>query len=105
MIKSLKNKKEIDNLFATGRMVRNSLFTFKFLKNTLNYPRYVLGVSKKFFKTAVLRNKIKRQVREMLRIGLKDKSFDVFVLVNNNYDTKTYKENENEFLNLTNEIK
>jgi RNase P protein component len=37
---------------------------------------FTLSVSKKVFKTAVLRNKVKRKIREAYRLAIKDKKND-----------------------------
>jgi ribonuclease P protein component len=62
---SLKNKKDINNLFtasATNKMVGNCI-----VKTHEGTPGYLVTVSSKVFKRAVDRNRIKRLIRNELK--------------------------------------
>ena len=68
----LKSKKTIDKLFKEGKSVSQSGFTLVYLSVELNsfYPAQAgFTVSKKHFKHAVDRNRIKRLMREAYRIN------------------------------------
>ena len=68
----LKSKKYIDKLFKEGKSVSQSGFTLVYLSVELNsfYPAQAgFTVSKKHFKHAVDRNRIKRLMREAYRIN------------------------------------
>jgi len=73
----LKRKKDFEILFNEGRFCGTQFFTAKYWKiNSEKYPRrefknddLLIGfvVSKKFYKLAVKRNRLKRQMREIVR--------------------------------------
>ena len=63
----LKGKKQIEHLFMTGKSVGAFPLRMVYLKNNTNNTVGV-SVSKKHFKTAVDRNRIKR----LLRVAVKD---------------------------------
>ena len=70
-LQKLKSKKEIDQLFKQGRSI--FMFPFKLLYDVLDEPnreqhiRASVGVSARYFKKAVDRNRIKRLMRECWR--------------------------------------
>ena len=64
----LKKTKEIERVVKEGRKIVSRNFLVYFLsENTYSYPRFAFSVSKKVAKKAVLRNKIKRWLREITR--------------------------------------
>lgn len=54
-------------VFKTGRRGRHSLIGIVALANDLGYPRLGLAVSRKVSRKAVIRNRIKRILREAFR--------------------------------------
>lgn len=75
-------EKDFKEVFRKGKNKKTDFLVFKVLKNHLNQSRFGFAVSKKFFKKAVLRNRIKRKLRAaVLRKleGLK-KSCDVVIV-------------------------
>ncbi len=68
----LKSKKSIQELFRTGKSVKS--FPFKLVYAPLKTPsnpaqiQFTVSVSKRLFKSAVDRNRIKRLVREAYRL-------------------------------------
>lgn len=80
----LRHEHEVKEVLATGRTRAGRFVRLKFVSNELGYPRFAVVVSKKVHKSAVVRNKKKRQIREILRklhtqFGLP--AFDLVVLV------------------------
>jgi len=68
----LKKKSEIDKLFKTGKSVSNGVVLAKVIDSSSGF---VFAVSSKKFKRAVDRNRIKRLMREVVRLNMiKDKS-------------------------------
>lgn len=63
----LRNKKDFKNLFENKTLYYSSFFTILFTKNSLDHYRYAISINKKIEKKAVNRNKIKRQIRAILK--------------------------------------
>jgi len=99
---SLKSKKLIDNLFENGKKIFSKDFTFIYLPNEVNINRYVLCVSKKNFKKAIDRNKIKRQIRNMIK--LEKVGYDIAIMVKNSYNIHIFLENKNNLNNCLKKI-
>ncbi|WP_126447538.1 ribonuclease P protein component [Sulfuricystis multivorans] len=59
---------EFSAVFDARRAVRGDRFALHFKENSLKYPRLGLVLPKKQARSAVLRNAIKRQVREAFRL-------------------------------------
>lgn len=80
----LKNKKDFENVFKKGKGYRTDFLYVKVLKNNLKNSRFGFIVSTKFSKKAVLRNKIKRLLREEIKARLKNskKGIDAAIIVN-----------------------
>ena len=66
-MKPLKGNKKIDFLFDKGLRMSSKFVRCFFLKQEIDEVFYVVSVPKKSFPRAVDRNKIKRQLREILR--------------------------------------
>jgi ribonuclease P protein component len=80
----LKNKSEIDKLFKTGKSVSNGVVLAKVIDSSSGF---VFAVSSKKFKRAVDRNRIKRLMREVVRLNMiKDKSV-AFVFIGDSVPT------------------
>ena len=87
----LKSKKQITQLFANGQFVSKYPLTLIYSPNhfTTTSPITVgFSVSKKKFKTAVARNKIKRLMRECYRLQKPtlttslNKNYDIMIIFN-----------------------
>jgi ribonuclease P protein component len=77
----LNRKADFQHVFAQSHRSGDRYFTVLARRNELGYPRLGLAVSRKVAKSAVIRNRIKRIVRESFRHtqGRLD-SFDVVVI-------------------------
>ena len=73
-MKPLKGNKKIDFLFDKGLRMSSKFVRCFFLKQEIDEVFYVVSVPKKSFPRAVDRNKIKRQLREIIR-----KNKDLFI--------------------------
>ena len=78
----LTKKKEFDQIFKTGRSSYQTVIGVKAEKNSLGYNKYGIIVSNKISKKAVVRNRIKRQIRAALEAQDKNmkQGFDLIIL-------------------------
>lgn len=67
----LKKKKDFDRIFKKGRSFKEDFLIFKIVKNNLKSSRFGFVVSRNISKKSTLRNKIKRRLRELVRMKLK----------------------------------
>ena len=81
MIDSLKNSEGFLEIISKGQKFTESGITFYFLKkNDLNESKYGVSI-KKITGNAVYRNKLKRQIKNLIRLNQeKIKSFDIVVI-------------------------
>jgi ribonuclease P protein component len=64
----IKKKKEIEEIFKKGQSFKQDFLILKTLKNNLTFSRFCFVVPKKVSKKAVDRNKIKRRIRQAVRL-------------------------------------
>ena len=96
----IKKHKEFQEVIAKGELVRSTFFTFYTLENKLGYTRIGISVPKKSG-NAVVRNKIKRQVRAMCAHNTDySKSIDLVVIIKKAYDTENFAEVEQDIQNI-----
>ena len=90
----LTKKKDFDVVFKNGRSIKNDFLICKVLENNAKESRFGFVVSKKVSPLAVVRNKVKRQLRSA--VGLLpeafDKSKDVVILTLPGIEKKEYAE-------------
>ena len=67
MIKPLKSEKKIETIFEKGTHIKEGSILVKFYDFKDNEVSFGVSVPKKTFKSAVSRNRIKRQLREIVR--------------------------------------
>ena len=70
----IRDKAEIERLKRRGRKLSGRHFYLRFAHNDKG-PRFVVVVSTKYDKRAVRRNRIRRQVKEILRLGFKAQAY------------------------------
>jgi ribonuclease P protein component len=64
----LKKEKEFETVFKSGKTIRGKSVFFKYFANGTDKTRIGFIVSKKISKLAVERNKVKRRMREIVRL-------------------------------------
>ena len=62
----LKNKKDFDTVFKKGKALNGSFLFIKTLPSLRGYPRFGFIVASKFVPKAVLRNKIRRLLADII---------------------------------------
>lgn len=79
----LRLEKDIKTLFARGKSVFDASTGLKWRKNNLPVSRFAVAVGIKVSKSAVTRNRLRRQIRAALHDMLPDLAagYDVMVLV------------------------
>ncbi len=67
----LKKKKDFEDVFKKGRGFKEKFLFLKIKKNDLKISRFGFAVGLKVSKKAVVRNQIKRRLREVMRLKIK----------------------------------
>ncbi len=103
----IQKKKEIEEVFKKGRSSFDSMLGVKVLKTNNNLNRFVVVVSTKVSKKATERNRLKRQLNEILRLNLKNiaQNCDFFILALPAIKDKKYHEIESVVLNHFKKLK
>jgi ribonuclease P protein component len=92
-INQLNKQKEIDKVFKLGKRLKGDFFYIKIIKTKNKNSRFCFIVSKKISKKAVVRNKIKRRLRDIIRKILLDMEIgaDIIVCASPGIEKKNYK--------------
>lgn len=98
----LKKREDFNNISKKGNIIAGKLIFLKFLKNKLDFSRFGLIVSLKISKKAVIRNKIKRQLRSIIKENFSNikSGLDIIVITKPEIVNKNYQEIKNDFENL-----
>ena len=103
MIKPLKSKKKIETIFEKGTHIKEGSVLIKFYDFDDGKVSFGVSVPKKNFKSAVTRNRVKRQLREIVRNSrdLKQIKKGVsFFVIYNQKKSSTYSVLEASFLRV-----
>ncbi|KKS27346.1 MAG: Ribonuclease P protein component [Candidatus Yanofskybacteria bacterium GW2011_GWC2_41_9] len=89
----LKSDKDFRNVFKNGKTSENQFFRVKFLKNQKNFSRFGFIISAKLLKKATARNVLKRRLRMICKLLLKDlkSGFDIVIWPKTNSTSLNYK--------------
>jgi len=79
----LRKKNDFERVFKQGRGFREDFLYLKTIKNKLKTSRFAVVVGKDFSKKAVARNRIKRQINEIIRAELQriKQGLDIVIVV------------------------
>jgi len=102
----LKKKKDFDNIFKKGRTKAGRLVFLRFLKNNTKEVRISFIVSSKISKKAIIRNKIKRRMREIFKQNIDniEKGIDMAIIARPEIINKNYQEIKNDIENIIQSI-
>lgn len=100
----LKKNRDFKKLFEKGKSSKEDFLYLKVKKNNLESSRFAFVVSKKISKKAVIRNKIKRRLRELVKIKLTQikKGLDIIIVVTPGFEVSDFLELEEIINNLFN---
>jgi len=92
----LKKNKDFERVFKKGKIFKENFLYLKIAKNNLESSRFGFIVSKKFSKKATVRNKIKRRLRELIRIKLSEikEGIDCVITIASNFEINDFWELE-----------
>ena len=90
----LKKDNDFKKVFNKGKYYQKDFIKIKFLENDLEINRFGLVIGLKISKKAVQRNKIKRQLEEVIQLELEQmkKGIDIIILVQPEIIEKEYQE-------------
>lgn len=92
--KRIVDSKEFDQIIQKRRYRNSKSFTIYFKNKEREHSRYGIAVSKKLG-NAVVRNKTKRQIRNMLReIDKESHKYDYIIMIRREYFNKSFEENQ-----------
>lgn len=101
----VKTHEDFQKIIHDNKKVSSLGYVIYFKKNEIDHSRVGISTSKRLG-NAVVRNRIRRQVRVMARdiISLNQK-MDYVIIVRNSYLSRTYQQNYAELLKLASKIK
>jgi len=88
----LSKKLDFDTVFKGGRTVKGSFLFIRVIENGRQMSRFGFVISSKVFRQAVVRNKVRRKLSEVLRLNLGKirAGYDVIIVVKSR-DTEIHK--------------
>ena len=101
----IKDSSEFDQIIQKRRYKASKSYTIYIKEKSEDNARYGIAVSKKLG-NAVVRNKTKRQIRNMIKeIDCQTHEQDYVIMVRKGYFTKTFEENRNDLEKLMKTVK
>lgn len=93
---------DFKRLYQKGKFVNTDSFTLRVLPNRLSFSRFAVVVLKKHTKQAVKRNKIRRRIREIVRLNFDkiNSGFDVIILTRRDLTGVNYNDLEKTLNNM-----
>jgi len=103
----LKKKKDFETVFKKGKSFKNSFLIIRIASNKLQFSRFGLVVSQKVSKKAVVRNKVRRRMSEIIRKRIKEikVGLDVVLIALSGLEKKSFLETEEAITSLFKKIK
>lgn len=71
----IRKKKDIEKIFKRGKSLKGDFLILKTVKNNLDTCRFGFIVSQKISRKANVRNRVKRRLREIIRLKMKSLKF------------------------------
>jgi len=101
-INRIKKKKDFEIIFTRGRGVKDKFLALKFFKNNLIESRFGLVVSKKISQKAVVRNKVRRRLSNIIGSDLDaiKKGTDIVFIALSGAELKSFLETKETVKNI-----
>jgi ribonuclease P protein component len=100
----LNKPEQFKAVYAQGNTQVDRFLVLKYLPNHLEYYRYGISINKRVGK-AVVRNRIKRKLREILRLGHIASGWDIVLIVRNPAAESDYRQLEKSVVTLLSRAK
>ncbi len=103
-INIVKSNEDFNNIIKNGKILKNKYYIIYYTNQSRDIYRIGISIPKKIGK-AVIRNKIKRQIRSILYNNKeKIKKLDYIIIARNLILSLNYKEKEKELVDLLNNL-
>ena len=100
----VKKNTEFSYIMKNGKKYYSDMLNIYILKNSFSYNRFGISISKKIG-SAVVRNKFKRQIKEIIdKMNIKFKGYDILLISRNKLKDSKYLDIKLNILNLFNMI-
>jgi ribonuclease P protein component len=98
----LQKDRDFESVFKKGKTLSDKFLFLKVKKNDLQVSRFGLIIGKKISNKAVIRNRLKRQLREIIKNNLFNikPGFDIVVITKSEIINKNYQEIKNDLEKL-----
>jgi ribonuclease P protein component len=105
----LLKKKDFQAVLKKGRFINNKFLYVKLIKNNKDNSCFGIIISKKICKKAVVRNKIKRQIREIIRknipVIINQEQFDLIIIPKKEIIEKSFTQIEEDINQMFKKVK
>lgn len=105
-INIVKDSKDFEQAIHNGKRIANNHYIIYMIPNEKEYYRFGISVGKKISNKAVIRNKLKRQLKNIVdnHTNLYQNNQDYIIIMKRNCLDSNYQELEDSFLNIINRI-
>ena len=100
----VKDRIEFQKIYREGTLIKSDTISLRYLPNNLGFARVGISVPTKSG-NAVIRNKIKRQIRAILAHDMNFvQPVDVILVVRKSYDVSDYRKTESDIKELLKKV-
>ena len=104
VLNRIKKNVEFNKVIEEGQLIKSDSLALYFLENELGYTRIGISIPKKSGH-AVVRNKMKRQIRAIIAKDVDlTKSIDIILVARKQYDINQFNKTENDLVNLMKKV-
>jgi ribonuclease P protein component len=103
----VKKRNDFQRVFENGFVFSSFFLRIKFIENNLEYSRISVVVPKKNIRFANKRNRLKRQIGEIVRLEYNriKSGYDILIFYKNKKENILYEDLEKNFISVLNEAK